>query len=206
VVDEAHACVGTRQGRQQRFELLKRLTEDPERHMLLLEVLTATGNPEIQSRFLKAQLSFSESERAVREGNIARAAAQIQKFESDFIKVSEDANKAEVNAREEIELWREMEKMSSFLGKTLADRLDSFGPGSRSGEDMRNWAELKLDIENLVVARAGSTRELNASAIRAKAKRLRISWDSQSLPDLEKFARGVGQRAVQTIKDSALDA
>ena len=28
VVDEAHACVGTPQSRQQRFELLKRLAED----------------------------------------------------------------------------------------------------------------------------------------------------------------------------------
>jgi superfamily II DNA or RNA helicase len=36
VVDEAHACVGTHQSRQQRFELLKRLAEDPERHLIML--------------------------------------------------------------------------------------------------------------------------------------------------------------------------
>ena len=32
IVDEAHACVGTHHGRQQRFELLKRLAADQERH------------------------------------------------------------------------------------------------------------------------------------------------------------------------------
>ena len=37
VVDEAHACVGTHQSRQQRFELLKRLAEDHERHLMLLD-------------------------------------------------------------------------------------------------------------------------------------------------------------------------
>lgn len=36
VVDEAHACVGTHQGRQQRHDLLRRLASDAERHLLLL--------------------------------------------------------------------------------------------------------------------------------------------------------------------------
>jgi SNF2 family DNA or RNA helicase len=36
IVDEAHACVGSHMGRQQRFELLKRLSEDDQRHLLLL--------------------------------------------------------------------------------------------------------------------------------------------------------------------------
>src|SRR5258707_12797646 len=35
VVDEAHACVGTHQSRQQRFELLRRLSEESERHLIL---------------------------------------------------------------------------------------------------------------------------------------------------------------------------
>ncbi len=44
IVDEAHACVGTHQGRQQRFELLERLANDPERHMLLLTATPHSGD------------------------------------------------------------------------------------------------------------------------------------------------------------------
>src|SRR5204862_182868 len=44
VVDEAHACVGTHQSRQQRFDLLKRLAEDQERHLLLLTATPHSGD------------------------------------------------------------------------------------------------------------------------------------------------------------------
>jgi superfamily II DNA or RNA helicase len=44
VVDEAHACVGTHQSRQQRFELLKRLAEDRGRHMILLTATPHSGD------------------------------------------------------------------------------------------------------------------------------------------------------------------
>ncbi|MFC6392076.1 DEAD/DEAH box helicase [Methylorubrum zatmanii] len=48
IVDEAHACVGTHQGRQQRFELLSGLARNPERRMILL---TATPHSCERSRF-----------------------------------------------------------------------------------------------------------------------------------------------------------
>jgi superfamily II DNA or RNA helicase len=44
VVDEAHACVGTHQSRQQRFELLKRLASDTERHLILLTATPHSGD------------------------------------------------------------------------------------------------------------------------------------------------------------------
>ena len=44
VVDEAHACIGTHQGRQQRFELLRRLAADAERHMILLTATPHSGD------------------------------------------------------------------------------------------------------------------------------------------------------------------
>ena len=52
VVDEAHACVGTHQGRQQRFELLKRLAEDSERHLILLTATPHSGDEEAFDRLL----------------------------------------------------------------------------------------------------------------------------------------------------------
>jgi SNF2 family DNA or RNA helicase len=52
IVDEAHACVGTHEGRQQRFELLKRLAHDRERHMLLLTATPHSGDEEAFDRLL----------------------------------------------------------------------------------------------------------------------------------------------------------
>lgn len=52
VVDEAHACVGTHQGRQQRFELLKRLSEDQERHLILLTATPHSGDEGAFDRLL----------------------------------------------------------------------------------------------------------------------------------------------------------
>ena len=44
IVDEAHSCVGTHKGKQQRFELLKRLSSDEERHMLFLTATPHSGD------------------------------------------------------------------------------------------------------------------------------------------------------------------
>jgi len=52
IVDEAHACVGTHLGRQQRFELLKRLAEDEDRHLLLLTATPHSGDEEAFDRLL----------------------------------------------------------------------------------------------------------------------------------------------------------
>lgn len=66
IVDEAHACVGLHRGRQQRFELLRRLAEDAGRHMLLLTATPHSGDEGAFSRLLSlldeefASLAFGE--------------------------------------------------------------------------------------------------------------------------------------------------
>lgn len=52
IVDEAHACVGTHQGRQQRFELLSGLARDPERGLILLTATPHSGDEEAFGRLL----------------------------------------------------------------------------------------------------------------------------------------------------------
>ena len=52
IVDEAHACVGTHQGRQQRFELLSGLARNPERRMILLTATPHSGDEEAFERLL----------------------------------------------------------------------------------------------------------------------------------------------------------
>jgi len=44
IVDEAHACAGNGQGRHQRYELLRGLADDPERHLVLLTATPHSGD------------------------------------------------------------------------------------------------------------------------------------------------------------------
>lgn len=52
IVDEAHACVGTHKGKQQRFELLSGLARDPERRMILLTATPHSGDEDAFARLL----------------------------------------------------------------------------------------------------------------------------------------------------------
>jgi len=52
IVDEAHACVGTHKGKQQRFELLSALARDPERRMIFLTATPHSGDEEAFGRLL----------------------------------------------------------------------------------------------------------------------------------------------------------
>jgi superfamily II DNA or RNA helicase len=67
IVDEAHACVGTHQGRQQRFELLSGLARDPDRRMILLTATPHSGDEEAFARLLSliepafASMSFEDA-------------------------------------------------------------------------------------------------------------------------------------------------
>ncbi len=67
IVDEAHACVGTHKGRQQRFALLRGLARDPERRIVMLTATPHSGDEEAFSRLLSlidpafADLSFDDA-------------------------------------------------------------------------------------------------------------------------------------------------
>jgi superfamily II DNA or RNA helicase len=52
IVDEAHACVGSHKGRQQRFELLSGLALNPDRRMILLTATPHSGDEEAFARLL----------------------------------------------------------------------------------------------------------------------------------------------------------
>ena len=52
IVDEAHACVGSHKGRQQRFALLRGLVQDPERRIVMLTATPHSGDEEAFSRLL----------------------------------------------------------------------------------------------------------------------------------------------------------
>lgn len=86
VVDEAHACVGTHQGRQQRFELLKLLAEDQERHLLLLTATPHSGDEGAFDRLLSLlDPSFTTSSLAGAEDRVRVARHLIQRRRIDLM-------------------------------------------------------------------------------------------------------------------------
>jgi superfamily II DNA or RNA helicase len=52
IVDEAHACVGTHKGKQQRFDLLQGLARNPDRRMIFLTATPHSGDEEAFARLL----------------------------------------------------------------------------------------------------------------------------------------------------------
>lgn len=52
IVDEAHACVGTHKGRQQRFELLSGLARNPDRRVILVTATPHSGDEDAFARLL----------------------------------------------------------------------------------------------------------------------------------------------------------
>lgn len=67
IVDEAHACVGTHKGKQQRFDLLQGLARDPERRIIMLTATPHSGDEEAFARLLSlidqefASMNFDSS-------------------------------------------------------------------------------------------------------------------------------------------------
>lgn len=52
IVDEAHTCVGTHKGKQQRFDLLKRLAEEKTRRLIMLTATPHSGDEDAFARLL----------------------------------------------------------------------------------------------------------------------------------------------------------
>lgn len=72
IVDEAHTCVGTHRGRQQRFELLNKLSHDRERGMILLTATPHSGDERAFGRLLSLidpEFDHSEGETVDRYNN-----------------------------------------------------------------------------------------------------------------------------------------
>ncbi len=95
IVDEAHACVGTHKGKQQRFELLSGLARDPERRMIFLTATPHSGDEEAFGRLLSlidqsfASMNFDDARYRER---LARHFVQRQRI--DLVSGAWDENRA----------------------------------------------------------------------------------------------------------------
>jgi superfamily II DNA or RNA helicase len=81
IVDEAHTCAASGQGKQLRFELLQRLTQDPHRHLLLL---TATPHSGDESAFYNL-LSLLDARFAALQGHMSASDPLRQELARHFV-------------------------------------------------------------------------------------------------------------------------
>lgn len=85
IVDEAHGCIlagGVGRGRQQRYDLVRRIAEDPARHLVLVTATPHSGNEDaFRSLLSLLDLSFAnlpaDLDRAEREGIRRKLAAHL---------------------------------------------------------------------------------------------------------------------------------
>lgn len=95
IVDEAHSCVGTHKGKQQRFELLAGLSRDPERRMIFLTATPHSGDEDAFGRLLSlidpsfGSMNFDDARYRER---LARHFVQRQRI--DLVSGAWDENRA----------------------------------------------------------------------------------------------------------------
>jgi hypothetical protein len=163
--------------------------------------LSATANPELKLRYQKAQAALAEAKNALETGNLNRADSQIKYFELEFTKVKQDAQLIFAHASEEIGFWQCLNKNKPFLPDSLHRRLRSF-PEAMSSDDVQRWVDLRLEIEDIVLARAAIARTVNAHSMGVRYTTLQLKWDDSDAKKCESFAHGIGrklQKAKQQI-------
>jgi superfamily II DNA or RNA helicase len=147
IVDEAHACVGTHKGKQQRFELLSGLASDLERRLILLTATPHSGDEEAFGRLLSlidpsfASMNFEDAQYRVR---LARHLVQRRRI--DLVSGEWDENRA-FSKHETTELPYPLSK--DYLGFQEAVLDYCLGVVSRAGSGQREqrlafWGTLAL--------------------------------------------------------------
>jgi superfamily II DNA or RNA helicase len=147
IVDEAHACVGTHKGRQQRFELLSGLARDPERRMILLTATPHSGDEEAFARLLSlidqsfGSINFDDARYRER---LARHFVQRQRI--DLVSGEWDEDRA-FPKHETTEFPYRLSKVHLDFQEAVLDYC--FGVVSRAGSGQRErrlafWGTLAL--------------------------------------------------------------
>ena len=122
IVDEAHGCTltaGVGRGRQQRHELLRRVTADPARHVVLVTATPHSGNEEAFRSLLAlidddfADLPVEELDRAERDGIRRRLARHLVQ-------------------RRRADIRRYLETDTAFPERRDKEAAYSFSPGYRA--------------------------------------------------------------------------
>lgn len=86
IIDEAHSCVGTHLNKQQRFELLRSISQDQERHLIMLTATPHSGDEKAFERLLSLlDASFATVELEDENFRVKLARQFIQRRRIDIV-------------------------------------------------------------------------------------------------------------------------
>jgi len=202
VVDEAHTCTHGGQGRQQRYQLLKGLTESPERHLVLLTATPHSGDEDAFFNLL---------------GLLKPEFSDLKNLPQDSRpKLREDLARHFVQRRRpDIEEWQDSQvfperltaeityQLTGAWGKLFGDVLDyarelvvrAEGQGLRQ-QRMNWWAALAL----MRCISSSPAAAVNALRTRLEGGSLEVSIPSADI-DLDAIERQAQERVMDGVDD-----
>lgn len=211
IVDEAHACVGTHKGRQQRFNLLQGLARDPERRIVMLTATPHSGDEEAFARLL----SLIDQEFASMDFDNARyrerlARHYVQRRRVDLIEGDWDEDRSFPNHETTEASYRLSAEHLSFQEAALDYCLSVVSQAGDQKKDQRLafWGTLAL------MRCVGSSPAAALSALRNRAsneaERLESQiydedGDDEDAVDVEPNTIFANDPALQTLLDQAAD-
>lgn len=141
VVDEAHSCVGgSEKGTQQRFSLLQRLAEDPQRHLLLLTATPHSGNQDAYARLL----SLLHPDLA--GGPDTAVSSALERYRRRLAQHFVQRRRADISSH-----WGE--------ASAFATRMEHPAPEYRLSGDFQTFQEEVLDYCMAIATRSDGERE-----------------------------------------------
>jgi superfamily II DNA or RNA helicase len=154
IVDEAHGCTlagGVGRGRQQRFELLRRVTEDPARHLVLVTATPHSGNEEaFRSLLSLLDTEFadlpSDLDRAGREGVRRKLARHLVQRRRADIRHYLEADTAFPERKDKEATYTFSKDYRALFDEILAFARDyvSEEDGAQRRQRVRYWSALAL--------------------------------------------------------------
>lgn len=151
IVDEVHTCSsGASKGRQQRHQLLKRISEKPGQHLLMLSATPHSGKPdEFQSLLglLKPEFGDLNLEESSRSNNFTLAKHFVQRRRKDIQKWGEGKdNETHFPERESIEVPYELSPDHLQLQYDIMDlaRTIATSNSEKRHQKLNYWTALAL--------------------------------------------------------------
>lgn len=195
IVDEAHTCTQGGQGSQQRFQLLKKLTEGKDRHLILVTATPHSGNEAsfrsmlslIKPEFADMPHDLSgEANRPFRESLAAhfvqRRRADIRSYLQEDTPFPDRLEKDETY-RLHPEYRQLLDKAVSYAREVVEDQT-----GTKFQQRIRWWSALAL-LRSISSSPAAAIATLRARANNAEA---------ESLEQIEEL----GKRSVMDLTDA----
>lgn len=205
IVDEAHTCTlsgGVGRSKQARFELIKRVSADPQRHLILVTATPHSGDEDafrsllslLDERFADLPNDMEADSRSAIRAELARHL--VQRLRGNVIEQDKELNVTtnfpdREDAEESYRLSKEyrslFERVLDFVNEMVKDET-----GTKRSRRVRWWSALAL------LRAMASSPAAAAATLRKRAETADTGEDDSDLADIEEIGR-------QTILDESED-